>query len=219
MKNKFPIAEIFDSIDGEGKRTGLMAVFVRFAGCSLRCSYCDTGYALKKEDAAAWLTEQDILEKIHAYPWKKITVTGGEPLLQPIQHLCEVLGQEGYEVNVETSGAEPLLSHRPDHLFYTMDYKCPGSGMEGAMRLENIPLLGKQDVVKFVVAGPGDLQRMADVLQTLFAHCPAAVYVSPVWGKIAPADIVEFIREKQLARVRVQVQLHKIIWDPMERGV
>ena len=112
MKNKFPIAEIFDSIDGEGKRTGLMAVFVRFAGCDLRCSYCDTAYALREEDAAYALTEEELLARVRSYPWKRVTFTGGEPLLRPIRGLCEALGREGYECNIETNGAAPLFRER-----------------------------------------------------------------------------------------------------------
>ena len=80
MKNKFPVTEIFDSIDGEGKRTGLMATFVRFAGCNLRCSYCDTAYSLREEDAEEWLTEEELLRRIRAYPWKRVTLTGRWPL-------------------------------------------------------------------------------------------------------------------------------------------
>ena len=93
----FHVTEIFDSIDGEGKRTGLMAIFVRLAGCNLRCSYCDTAYSLSLTDTAEALTEEELLSRIHAFPWKKITLTGGEPMLHPIRHLCEVLGKEGYE--------------------------------------------------------------------------------------------------------------------------
>ena len=100
MKNKFPLSEIFDSIDGEGKRTGKMVIFVRFAGCNIRCTYCDTAYALKESQAEEFLTEEEILGRIHAYPWKRITVTGGEPLLQPLQSLCDILSGEGYEINI-----------------------------------------------------------------------------------------------------------------------
>ena len=98
MKNKFPVAEIFDSIEGEGKRTGYMAVFVRFAGCNIRCTYCDTAYALKESDAEEFLTKEELLGRIRSYPWKRITFTGGEPLLHPLQEICDILGEEGNEV-------------------------------------------------------------------------------------------------------------------------
>ncbi len=220
MKNKFPIAEIFDSIDGEGKRTGLMATFVRFAGCNLRCSYCDTAYALREEDAAERLTEDELLARIRAYPWKRVTLTGGEPLLQPIASLCAALGKEGYECNIETNGAVPLLEQRPPHLFYTMDWKCPDSGMEGAMREENFARLAACDVVKFVVGSRRDLCAMERVVRRRLSG-PGAPrgYVSPVFGQIEPRALVEFVREKRLADVTVQVQLHKVIWPPDMRGV
>ena len=104
----FHITEIFDSIDGEGKRTGFMAVFLRLAGCNLRCNYCDTAYSLTLEDTAEALTEEEVIRRIHSYPWKRLTITGGEPMLHPLHHLCRTLGQEGYDINIETNGAVPL---------------------------------------------------------------------------------------------------------------
>lgn len=215
--DRFPVAELFDSIDGEGKRTGYMATFVRFAGCNLRCSYCDTAYAWTEADAREHLTEAELLDRIHAYPWKRITLTGGEPLLQPIEHLCRVLGDEGYEVNIETNGAVPLFASRPRGLFYTMDLKSLSSGEKGAMHLENLKLLGREDVVKFVVGSREDLLDMEQTLKKW--EIPAKIYVSPVFGAIAPAELVEFVRTRGLAQVCVQVQLHKVIWDPDRRGV
>lgn len=97
---RFPVVEIFDSIDGEGKRTGYMATFVRFAGCNLRCSYCDTAYAWDASQAKEWLSEDNLFQQITAYPWKRVTLTGGEPMLQPIETLCRRLGDAGYEVNI-----------------------------------------------------------------------------------------------------------------------
>ena len=197
MKNKFPVTEIFDSIDGEGKRTGLMATFVRFAGCNLRCSYCDT-----------------------AYPWKRVTLTGGEPLLQPLASLCGTLGREGFECNIETNGAVPMMATRPEGLFYTMDWKCPDSGMEGRMCADNFPRLESQDVVKFVVGSGRDLCAMERVVRRWFMTPGAPrLYVSPVFGRIEPRRLVEFVRDHALAEVTVQVQLHKVIWPPDMRGV
>ena len=227
MKNKyayddglFHVTEIFDSIDGEGKRTGLMAIFVRLAGCNLRCSYCDTAYSLALSDTAYTLTEEELLEKIHSYPWKKVTLTGGEPMLHPIRHLCETLGREGYEVNIETNGAAPLWEKRPQGVFYTMDFKCSGSGMKQHMRKENFSLLKSEDVLKFVVSSKEDMDEMKEVIHSFFHKGEdPAFYVSPVWGRITPAELVEYVRGERLPDVRVQVQLHKIIWAPDRRGV
>lgn len=216
----FHVTEIFDSIDGEGKRTGLMAIFVRLAGCNLRCSYCDTAYSLSLTDTAEALTEEELLSRIHAFPWKKITLTGGEPMLHPVRHLCEVLGKEGYEVNIETNGAVALFQERPQGTFYTMDFKCGGSGMKERMLEKNFRLLGKADVLKFVVSSKADMDEMKAIIAAHFHKGEdPAFYVSPVWGRIAPADLVEYVRRERLSDVRVQVQLHKIIWDPERRGV
>jgi 7-carboxy-7-deazaguanine synthase len=213
----FPVVELFDSIDGEGKRTGYMAIFVRFAGCNLRCSYCDTAYAWTAADAREQLTEEELLARIHAYPWKRITLTGGEPMLQPIEHLCRVLGSEGYDINIETNGAVPLFDVRPQGLFYTMDIKSPSSGEREKMHMENLKKLNADDVVKFVVGTEADLLDMEKILKAY--PIPAQIYVSPVFGKIKPAQLVEFVRKHGLADVCVQVQLHKVIWDPERRGV
>lgn len=216
----FHIVEIFDSIDGEGKRTGYMATFVRLAGCNLRCSYCDTGYALSVEDAAEVITEEELLKRIHSYPWKRITLTGGEPMLHPILHLCEVLSKEGYDVNIETNGAVPLFEKRPSGVFYTMDYKCTGSGMKQYMDLNNFAKLTSKDVLKFVVESEEDMDDMKRIIQKYFQRDDTPqFYVSPVWGKIKPVELVEYVRKNKLGNVCVQVQLHKIIWDPDKRGV
>lgn len=221
MKNKFPVAEIFASIDGEGKRTGYMAVFVRFAGCNIRCNYCDTAYALREEDAEERLAEEELLARIRAFPWRRITLTGGEPLLQPLEPLCRTLGAEGWDINIETNGAVPLFPARPQGVFYTMDWKCPDSGMEAHMREENLEKLTQEDVLKFVVSSERDMAAAERVIRR---HWPdgaphPAFYFSPVFGRIAPVRLVDYVKEHGLGDVCVQVQLHKVIWDPAMRGV
>ena len=197
-----------------------MAIFVRLAGCNLRCNYCDTAYSLSLEDTEEALTLDELLHRIHRFPWKKITLTGGEPMLHPLFPLCQTLSEEGYEVNIETNGAVPLFECRPKGLFYTMDFKCSGSGMKDEMRKENFPLLGKEDVLKFVVSSVEDMEEMNAVIHRYFhkGHDPE-FFVSPVWGRIQPSDLVDYVKQHQLYDVRVQVQLHKIIWDPNRRGV
>ena len=183
MKNKFPVAEIFDSIDGEGKRTGYMAVFVRFAGCNIRCTYCDTAYALKESDAEEFLTKEELLGRIRSYPWKRITFTGGEPLLQPLQEICDILGEEGYEINIETNGAIPLLVRRPQKSFYTMDYKCTDSGMKSfhaAAELKGIDGGGCSEIRRLLENGFGGYEGNH---YEVFSPGRWKFYVSPVWGK------------------------------------
>lgn len=225
MKNRyayddglFHVTEIFDSIDGEGKRTGYMAIFVRLAGCNLRCNYCDTPYSLTLEDTKETLTEEELLERIQSFPWKRVTLTGGEPMLHPLHHLVTVLGEEGYEVNIETNGAIPLWRERPEGVFYTMDFKCSGSGMKSYMNRDNFKLLTEKDVLKFVVSDERDMDEMKEIISEFPANHPE-YFVSPVWGRIEPKELVEYVRKNGLKDVRVQVQLHKIIWDPSMRGV
>lgn len=225
MKNRyayddglFHVTEIFDSIDGEGKRTGYMAIFVRLAGCNLRCNYCDTPYSLTLEDTKETLTEEELLERIQSFPWKRVTLTGGEPMLHPLHHLVTVLGEEGYEVNIETNGAIPLWRERPEGVFYTMDFKCSGSGMKSYMNRDNFRLLTEKDVLKFVVSDERDMDEMKEIISEFPANHPE-YFVSPVWGRIEPKELVEYVRKNGLKDVRVQVQLHKIIWDPSMRGV
>lgn len=216
----YHVTEIFDSIDGEGKRTGYMAIFVRLAGCNLRCNYCDTAYSLTLDDTEEALTLEELLRRIHRFPWKKVTLTGGEPMLHPLFPLCQALAEEGYEVNIETNGAVPLFEKRPQGLFYTMDFKCSGSGMKSQMLTKNFSQLGKEDVLKFVVSSVADMDEMNQVIHEYFHQGQdPEFFVSPVWGRIEPADLVEYVKQHQLSDVRVQVQLHKIIWDPNRRGV
>ncbi len=216
----YHVTEIFDSIDGEGKRTGYMAIFVRLAGCNLRCNYCDTAYSLTLDDTEEALTQEELMRRIHQFPWKRITLTGGEPMLHPLFPLCQTLAEEGYEVNIETNGAVPLFPQRPKGLFYTMDFKCSGSGMKSHMLEKNFSQLGKEDVLKFVVSSVADMDEMSQVIHEYFHQGKdPEFFVSPVWGRIEPADLVEYVKNHQLGDVRVQVQLHKIIWDPNRRGV
>ena len=124
-------------------------------------------------------------------------------------------------VEIETNGSQPLgpvlaLANRPA---LTVDYKLPGSGMEEKMRPQELTLLDKQDVVKFVCGSPADLQRAEQIIRQLRLIDKVGVYLSPVWGQIEPAAMVEFMRQKQLNGVNLQLQLHKFIWPPEARGV
>ena len=153
---------------------------------------------------------------------QNVTLTGGEPLLQPgIGELITALGALGYRVEIETNGSVSLqpfagLSFRP---CFTMDYKLPGSGMEAAMRPENFALLRNQDAVKFVVGSHADLERALEVIRQYALPAKCTVFFSPVFGSIEPAEIVEFLKQHTLNQIRLQLQLHKLIWDPQKRGV
>ena len=163
------INEIFLSIEGEGKRTGLPAVFIRTFGCQLSCPYCDTQYACKGDDYKE-MSVDDIVDKVLSYGVDRVTFTGGEPLIQPdADELINRLRVGGIEVNVETNGAVPLMdsAFRSNSYFYTMDWKSISSGMSDKMIPDNLYKLGEQDVLKFVVSTEEDLNQMKDILSQL----------------------------------------------------
>lgn len=228
--NSYPVVELFDSIEGEGHRSGQPATFVRFAGCNLRCSYCDTAYALFNEPERCefrLLTQFEIMERLNTN-YHRVTLTGGEPLIQPhIADLTEGMVHNDFEVNIETNGAVPIEPLRrkignTSRLFFTIDYKLPSSGMEAHMLPENFRTLLPHDVVKFVVGNDTDIARMKEVMadmQTCHNIMPH-VYVGAVFGQMALRHLAETILHDPLfADAHLQVQLHKIVWSPTERGV
>lgn len=216
----FNVIEIFGSIDGEGKRTGELTTFIRLAGCNLNCSYCDTKYAQNFEDGNK-MTIFEILEKVKKIGNRNITLTGGEPLKRfYIYDLIEQLSMNEFCVNIETNGSIPLYeAPRLKNVFYTMDYKCPSSNMECSMDLQNLKFLDEDDVLKFVVGSEEDLDKCCRILGQ--NNIVAQVYISPVFGKIELKEIVNYmkLRKDIFNKAKVQAQLHKIIWNPDERGV
>lgn len=218
----YKVAEIFSSINGEGTRAGELAAFVRFRGCNLNCSYCDTSWANQPDTPFTPMDKEEILGALLETGIHNVTLTGGEPLLVPgVEEVIETLGRNGLSVEIETNGSVDLLpfdaiNHRP---LFTMDYKLPGSGMEDKMNLRNFELLKKNDTVKFVTGSEEDLERALEIIRMYSLTERCHVYFSPVFGRIDPADIVEFMINHKLNGVRLQLQLHKFIWDPMARGV
>lgn len=217
----YKVNEIFSSIDGEGIRTGLSAVFIRLYGCNLKCSYCDTRYSCENNEYKE-MTLMDILEKVLSYNIPRVTLTGGEPLIQPgVKDLINSLVVNGIEVNIETNGAVDLQDfwefRYSSKVIFTMDYKCASSGMEDKMKLWNLKVLQPKDVIKFVVSNYNELEKMEYILKE--SECKARPYVSPVFGAIEPKELVEYVLDNNLNNVTVQVQLHKIIWNPNMRGV
>lgn len=223
---KMPIAERFVSINGEGRKAGELCQFIRFASCNLKCVYCDTPWSQAPDSALEFLEVSRIVSDAEANGITNITLTGGEPLLQKRLHeLIRRLTTQGNSVEIETNGSLPLdelLNLRTpydDHLSFTMDYKLPDSGMEAHMCLSNLEQLGRQDVVKFVASSRNDLERAAQIIDQYRLADRTQVYISPVAGSLDPREIVDFMKEKKLNRVRLQLQLHKIIWNPEQRGV
>ena len=216
------VAERFISINGEGQWAGELAVFLRFCGCNLSCVYCDTVWANEPDCPYKDISSRENYDFIKQSGIKNVTLTGGEPLLaEGIQELLALLLEdEGLRVEVETNGAVSLESFckgkRPS---FTMDYKLPGSGMEDAMITDNFRFLTKQDTVKFVVTDAIDLVRAREVMDQYGLSERTTVYFSPVFGSIAPEDIVHFMKRNRMNDVRLQLQLHKAIWHPQTRGV
>ena len=220
---EFKVAEIFTSINGEGTKAGQTAVFVRFTGCNLNCSYCDTKWANEPNAEYKLMTDREILSRIKETGIKNVTLTGGEPLLREgIHELLEEIAKDGFlQAEIETNGSINLkpfcdIENRPS---FTMDYKLPLSGMEKHMCLENFEILEKKDTVKFVSGSIEDLKKALEIIRKYDLSRRCHVYISPVFGSIEPAKIVDFMVENKLNDVNLQLQLHKFIWDPNMRGV
>ena len=210
------ISEIFCSIQGESTYAGLPCIFVRLAGCNLRCDYCDTVYSYKNEIT---LTIDDIIKKVKEYaPVKLVEITGGEPLMQPkVCQLIETLNNDGYKILLETNGSISL-ENIPEYVIKIVDVKCPGSGEEKSFSLENLECIHQEkDEIKFVLTDNFDYNWAKDfVLKSKLNDYE--ILFSPVSDKLNPQDLAKWIIDDKL-NVRMQLQLHKIIWDKNKRGV
>jgi len=219
----YNVAETFVSINGEGTRAGQLAVFVRFQGCNLNCSYCDTRWANQPDAPCRKMYAGQIQQLILDTGVHNVTLTGGEPLLQKdIMDLLELLaGNEQLNVEIETNGSVPLKSfvQFPNHPGITMDYKLPSSGMESAMCMDNLSLLEACDTIKFVSGSIKDLDRAREIIDSYDLTRKCNVYISPVFDNIELEAIVEYMKKYRMNGVNLQIQLHKIIWDPNTKGV
>jgi 7-carboxy-7-deazaguanine synthase len=218
------VAERFISINGEGLRAGELAVFIRFTGCNLSCSYCDTMWA-NENPYFEELSHHEILDYIESTGVKNVTITGGEPLLaEGIYFFLGYLSvMKDISVEIETNGSIDLKTenlhkciNRP-HI--TMDVKCPSSGMSEYCCFDNFEVLTFRDCVKFVVWDRIDLDYALFIINKYNLTKKTNIILSPVFGEIAPEEIVQFMKNRKLNKVRLGLQLHKIIWNPSERGV
>ena len=217
------VAEKFISINGEGVRAGELAVFVRFQGCNLACHYCDTKWALAKDCPCEEMSPEQIYAYIKSTGIKNVTLTGGEPLLHKDMDrlLTILLADQDLRVEIETNGAVNLRKFCacPGRPVFTMDYKLPSSGYEKSMVLSNFELLSPDDTVKFVSGSTEDLEKAYQIIQEYDLLRKCHVYFSPVFGDIEPVEIVNFMMSHKLNEARLQIQMHKVIWDPDRRGV
>ncbi len=203
---RLKITEIFFSIQGEAVFSGWPTVFVRLTGCPLRCQYCDTAYAFT---GGEWRTFAEIETANRRFAPPYVCVTGGEPLAQPsCAALLEQLCDAGFDVSLETSGALDI-SPVDTRVARVVDLKTPGSGEAHRTRWANLPLLTVRDAVKLVVCDRADYEWARDVLAKLSLPCP--VFLSPSHEQLAAGSLADWILEDRLP-VRLQVQLHKVLW-------
>ena len=209
------VNEIFHSVQGESTHAGRPCAFVRLTGCNLRCVWCDTAYAFHE---GVSMTVEQVVERVEAFGCRLVEVTGGEPLLQPeASALMRALLDRGYEVLLETGGSLPIESV-PVGVRRIIDVKCPGSGEAARNRWENLDALRTGDELKFVIAGREDYEWAAGVVRDRALHEKTTVLFSAVHEGLPPGRLARWVLDDALP-VRVQVQMHKVLWPESPRGV
>ena len=209
------INEIYLSVQGESTHTGLPCIFIRLTGCNLRCSWCDTAYAFHEGKN---MSIDEILQKVENFGIHLVEITGGEPLMQDnVYTLMKRLIEKGYKVMLETGGSISL-ERVPKDVIKIMDLKCPGSGEQEKNNLDNLKLLAPHDEVKFVILDKKDYEWSRDIIKRYKINETAHILLSPVFDKLELKEMVKWILEDRLP-VRLQTQLHKIIWDKNTIGV
>jgi len=217
--------EIFVSIDGEVNRfcQGGFSTFIRLAGCNLHCKYCDTAYAQDRSSGTIWLVEK-VIEKVEELNCPKVTITGGEPLLQAkavLSLVQQLVFWSGCEVTLETNGSLDYSDfcrlQESGRFGLVVDYKLPSSGQEDKMMMEQYVLLGSHDWVKFVILCKEDYWRALEVRKTLASvGLRANIAFSPVYDLLDPRDLISWMRRDEVFE-HVNLQLHKIVWPEGEK--
>ena len=209
------VNEIFKSIQGESSHTGRPCIFIRLTGCNLRCTWCDTEYAFYEGQPKS---VKDIMAAIDPLGVPLVEITGGEPLLQAeVYDLMDALLAKNYEVLLETGGGVSVAKV-PERVIKILDVKCPGSGEVAKNLWDNLDHLHPHDEVKFVLADRADYEWSRDVLQRRDIHKKAQVLFSPVYDTLGLKELAAWVLADNLP-VRVQTQLHKIIWGKDAIGV
>ena len=214
---RLQLTEIYLSTQGESTWAGLPCTFVRLTGCPLRCTYCDTEYAFY---GGSKMELAQVMDKVRELGCPLVEVTGGEPLAQPnCIHLLQALVDEGYQVLLETSGAYPVKDV-PVPVVRIMDLKCPSSGECHRNLMENLDHLQPHDEIKFVLGSREDYEWAREQVSAYaLTDKVMAVLFSCVFGKLEPAELISWMLEDRLYRVRYQLQAHKFIWPPDTKGV
>ena len=212
---KLKINEIYKSIQGESTYMGLPCTFIRFTYCNLRCSYCDTEYAFYEGKD---IEIDTIIKKVNKLKTKLVEVTGGEPLIQGgCINLLHKLIKNGNDVLIETGGALSI-EKIPKEVIVILDIKCPSSNMSDKNLWTNINFLKKEDQVKFVIGDREDYEWTKKILKKYNLNTKCEILFSPIFNKIEPKIIVDWIMEDNLD-VRFQLQIHKFIWEENKKGV
>ncbi|EIT85500.1 radical SAM protein [Fictibacillus macauensis ZFHKF-1] len=230
MQWEVPMVEIFETIEGEGTGAGFPTVFVRVFHCNLRCTWCDTPYSYAPAKPEFHATIAEIIETIQQFSSKRICFTGGEPLIHREKSAALLKAMADLEhiedIHIETNGAIALAPfeqlRNEDEMIkqkarFVMDYKLPASGEMNRMITDNFLSLRAQDEIKFVIGSDEDFKLACEVVDC--HHEAGQVLFSPVWETMPPATLVEKVLAEKRADIRVNIQLHKIIWDPNKRGV
>jgi 7-carboxy-7-deazaguanine synthase len=224
------LIEIYKSVQGESSFAGLPCIFVRLAGCNLRCSWCDSEYTFTGGHKSSI---DEVMSRVRKLaPVKLVEITGGEPLLQEreVVPLMQKLLDDNYEVLIETSGERPL-ENVPKAVHKIVDVKCPASGESGSFRIANLDALTPADELKFVITDRADYKFARDFVREQQLEQKARnILFSPAFRKDAgpardarnclldPRELVEWILADGL-NVRLGLQIHKFIWEPMKKGV
>lgn len=210
------IIEIFASVQGETSLTGLPTTFIRLASCNLRCTWCDTNYSFGRGTPTSI---EEIVEQTKKNGCKNVCITGGEPLLQEnVYILMQLLLDQNFNISLETGGSLSI-EKVPSEVITILDLKCPGSGMSQKNLWSNIELLRENSEVKFVILDRNDYEYAKKIVSqnNLYSKVKEVLF-SPVFNVLEPKTLVEWILEDKLP-VRLNLQTHKFIWEPMTRGV
>jgi 7-carboxy-7-deazaguanine synthase len=208
------INELYASLQGEGPEVGYPTVLVRLTGCNLRCTYCDSAFSFYEGERTSIA---DLVRRVGAFGISRVLVTGGEPMAQAgTPALCRALIRAGHQVSIETNGAYDL-STLPTAVLKVVDVKTPGSREGDSFNAALLEQVDAKDVLKFVCKDRRDYNWTRDFLRRYDLPGPPSVILSPIWGKLEPRELAEWILEDRLP-VRLQVQLHKVLWGD-RRGV
>lgn len=205
------INEIFYSLQGEGADVGLPTIFIRLTGCNLRCKYCDTEYAFYEGEE---MEEKTIIGKISRWKCKRVCITGGEPLLQDINKLIDLLLEKNYEISIETNGSLSIEELVNKKVVVKMDIKLPSSQMHEKMRMENIGLLRPIDELKFIIWDREDYEYAKKLIEEYKPNCQ--IIMQPVWKEMPASKLADWILKDEID-ARLSIQLHKLLWGEKRR--